>query len=1283
MVNFTCPVIPDKPSDPKPFFENGNIDFKAHDVGWLICGIMTLIATISSMWLVWKHLTYYTCPQQQRHIVRLLIMVPIYAIISFMSYLFYHEALYYQTIRDCYEAVLVTSFFYLILAYTGDTPAEQHAVFRNVQIKDRFWVWPLGSWKYKPEGLHFLWLMKICVLQYAILRPLCTFLAVGTEYFGYYCLHSWMPWFTHVWCALIISISVTVAVYCLIQLYIPVRKLVDPYKPILKFIAIKTIVFLTFWQDTLLSFLVSFNVIKQTEYFTGEQIQAGINALLQCFWMMLFGFIHIKAFSYLPYRPEDRSRTTLRGKAMLDSLDFRDWFFEMKESTRYMAARSKGRNYTLAEDLRAKRHKHLLNALGKERSANLDAQVDMEKANMPTFWKNPEDAQFWTPADQSDSAYASSQDAKSSSRPSNTGNDAYTSLPNPLGRGRSARQASKTYADKSGTTASRDSHTARAAELQSLVAELDLQHVDQSIVGAEDHDYGYQDEKYERAGLMRSEPSSSRFNGKKEAETPEKELHPELTQYHTPTVQLANVPSLSYDHDSASSSGLGGGKRRGKDLSAVAEEEDEAAAAGQGRVAPGVGAFGIAAWLGWNSQPQQQPTHAAAESDYFLHPGGSYGARVAAHTPDAEGTGWWRNYWDRVSNPGSREPSIVGIEEDEKQPLTTERPAVMRQVTAASWGIEHQPHNHHHQQRPLPLPQPPALKINTHSAERKGGEASVDSTTSPSSSSSLISPHVNSPLSRLIQTSRHSFSSRNRDEIREQSLAANSAAKPAAPVSKPGSPKVIVAPIATRPMLAVRNASIAPSSNQASLSRVASTTTNTNTARRSVPATASNNDSAARQMANEMLSLVDNESGKKHPIKYADALLPPHEVLEEELLEDGKVGWKKLAPAVGPKGKLVNLVLPNPLSPARFPYGQEGPAPPSNSAPEKEVAAPVSRREPSNGGGTLKWANQQPRPLKPKEEPLSLPDVKAKLPEGKGLITVGGMSLAQHKAQAQMEAHQCSSSYSANPTSTTPNASTPPKSILTSKPVGEGKLLLPAPSKLATAEAEDPYRATSTHTRPRTNPKLRAPERVREGGSVTTSAETKTSMTTAFQVGSIVHGSVIPFVALGSASGGGLGGYYDSIRSQHGQRGISGAAGGRASFIQASERHCYVPSLSGVRPAMLPPHPAHQPQQQYPYAPGPQQRGQGNEYLPPHLRQPQQQQQQQYGPPSVNGSRFQPHPQPQPYPPQQQLRYSHPHPQQPQQQRDYDGHDSSPYQSHRGQGQGQGRSQFQYEYYRD
>lgn len=103
----------------------------------------------------------------------------------------------------------ITSFFYLLLQYVGDTPAEQHEVFRKVKLQ--YWFFPLGCWKYRPDGLHFLWLMKICILQYAIVRPVCTLAAVGLQYFGIYCLDSWMPNFGHIWISAAISISVSVA----------------------------------------------------------------------------------------------------------------------------------------------------------------------------------------------------------------------------------------------------------------------------------------------------------------------------------------------------------------------------------------------------------------------------------------------------------------------------------------------------------------------------------------------------------------------------------------------------------------------------------------------------------------------------------------------------------------------------------------------------------------------------------------------------------------------------------------------------------------------------------------------------------------------------------------------------------------------------------------------------------------------------------------------------------------------------------------------------------------
>jgi hypothetical protein len=108
-------------------------------------------------------------------------MVPIYAFISFGSYLFWVRRKFrcrgsvslnrneqnHSTplilIRDCYEAVVLTSFFYLLLTYLSPNPDEQKDIFRVYGLshendrerkrkgkKPQKWVFPLGFVKSRP-----------------------------------------------------------------------------------------------------------------------------------------------------------------------------------------------------------------------------------------------------------------------------------------------------------------------------------------------------------------------------------------------------------------------------------------------------------------------------------------------------------------------------------------------------------------------------------------------------------------------------------------------------------------------------------------------------------------------------------------------------------------------------------------------------------------------------------------------------------------------------------------------------------------------------------------------------------------------------------------------------------------------------------------------------------------------------------------------------------------------------------------------------------------------------
>ncbi len=77
------------------------------------------IATCISILTIFNHLRHYGKPHLQRYIVRILVIVPMYSILSWLSLALVQQAIYFDTVRDCYEAFVVYSFLQLILAYCG------------------------------------------------------------------------------------------------------------------------------------------------------------------------------------------------------------------------------------------------------------------------------------------------------------------------------------------------------------------------------------------------------------------------------------------------------------------------------------------------------------------------------------------------------------------------------------------------------------------------------------------------------------------------------------------------------------------------------------------------------------------------------------------------------------------------------------------------------------------------------------------------------------------------------------------------------------------------------------------------------------------------------------------------------------------------------------------------------------------------------------------------------------------------------------------------------------
>lgn len=213
---------------------------EARYIGWTISGAAAAVSTLIALFLILKHAQYYTKPNQQRYIIRIILMVPIYAIISWLSYYFYTEAVYYQLIRNCYEAFVIASFFALLLQYLGDTIEEQRRVVR-LHWKPIAVPFPFCCIMCNPSDPHFLQILKYGILQYVILQPLCTIASVISHYKGVYCPESYSFSHAHVYIMIIIFVSVTISLYSLIILYQAVKVDLAPYKPFSKFLCVKAV----------------------------------------------------------------------------------------------------------------------------------------------------------------------------------------------------------------------------------------------------------------------------------------------------------------------------------------------------------------------------------------------------------------------------------------------------------------------------------------------------------------------------------------------------------------------------------------------------------------------------------------------------------------------------------------------------------------------------------------------------------------------------------------------------------------------------------------------------------------------------------------------------------------------------------------------------------------------------------------------------------------------------------------------------------------------------------
>jgi hypothetical protein len=98
------------------------------------------------------------------------------------------------------------------------------------------------------------------------------------------------------------AVSVTIAMYCVVQFYIQLKDDLAPHRPFLKVLCIKLVIFFCFWQSWIISLVTADGgPLKATEQIAGPDLRIGIPSMLTCVEMSIFAILHLFAFPWKPY----------------------------------------------------------------------------------------------------------------------------------------------------------------------------------------------------------------------------------------------------------------------------------------------------------------------------------------------------------------------------------------------------------------------------------------------------------------------------------------------------------------------------------------------------------------------------------------------------------------------------------------------------------------------------------------------------------------------------------------------------------------------------------------------------------------------------------------------------------------------------------------------------------------------------------------------------------------------------------------------------------------------
>lgn len=271
-----------------------------------VSGWSALASLVIIFFSILLHLLNYRKPFQQRLMIRIQLIVPLFAILCY-SMLRDPTAVFnkfvVEPVREIYEAFVIYTFFSLltdmlggaksIIIMTSGRPPVLHPGF----VK---WILPPLD---ILDPQTFL-AIKRGILQYVWLKPVICFGTLFFELLGWYNVNDMSASSLYLWFTIVYNFSVSLSLYCLAIFWKILWQDLKPFNPMGKFLCVKLIIFASYWQGVLLAILNIMGVLpgdSSQDENGAPNIGVSIQNALLCVELIAFAIGHWLSFSYKPY----------------------------------------------------------------------------------------------------------------------------------------------------------------------------------------------------------------------------------------------------------------------------------------------------------------------------------------------------------------------------------------------------------------------------------------------------------------------------------------------------------------------------------------------------------------------------------------------------------------------------------------------------------------------------------------------------------------------------------------------------------------------------------------------------------------------------------------------------------------------------------------------------------------------------------------------------------------------------------------------------------------------